>query len=94
VREELLNRLHTTNNSHDRDSQWMLAEAKELHASAEARANGTMKQAEELAMRVHAVEEWEQVVDELEQKLQEREALYHLRLERELAGLAMCESSL
>jgi hypothetical protein len=47
----------------------MLAEAKELHASAEARTNGTMKQAEELAMRVHAVEEWEQVVDELEQKL-------------------------
>jgi hypothetical protein len=36
VREELLNRLHTAINSHDCDSLWMLAEAKELYASAEA----------------------------------------------------------
>jgi tryptophanyl-tRNA synthetase len=35
VREELLNRLQTVINSHDRDSQRMLAEAKELHASVE-----------------------------------------------------------
>jgi hypothetical protein len=72
----------------------MLAEAKELYASTEARANGTIKQAEELAMRVRAIEEREQAVDELEQKLQEREALDDLRLERELAGLATHESSL
>jgi Skp family chaperone for outer membrane proteins len=36
VREELLNRLQTAINSHDRDSQKMLADAKELYASAEA----------------------------------------------------------
>jgi hypothetical protein len=72
----------------------MLAEAKELYASTEARANGTIKQVEELAMRVRAIEEREQAVDELEQKLQEREALDDLRLERELAGLATHESSL
>jgi hypothetical protein len=44
----------------------MLVEAKELYTSAEAPANGTIKQAEELVVRVHAVEEWERVVDELE----------------------------
>jgi hypothetical protein len=92
VREELLNRLHTAINS--RDSQRMLAEAKELYASAEARANNTIKQAEELSVRVRAVEEREQAVDELEQKLQEREALDDLRIERELACLATRESSL
>jgi hypothetical protein len=73
VREELLNRLQTAINSHDRDSQQMLVEA-------EARANGTIKQAEELAMCVRPIEEWEQAVDELEQKLQEWEALDDLRL--------------
>jgi hypothetical protein len=72
----------------------MLVEAKELYASAEARANNTIEQEEELAVRVRAVEEWEWVVDELEQKLQEREALNDLRLERELTGLATCKSSL
>jgi hypothetical protein len=36
VREELLNRLQTAINSHDRDSQKMLADDKELYASAEA----------------------------------------------------------
>jgi hypothetical protein len=43
VWEELLNRLQTAINSRDRDSQWMLVEAKELYASAEARANDTIK---------------------------------------------------
>jgi hypothetical protein len=33
----------------------MLAEAKELYASAEARANNTIKQAEELAVRIRVV---------------------------------------
>jgi Skp family chaperone for outer membrane proteins len=69
VREELLNRLQTAINSRDRDSQQMLAEAKELYVSAKARANNTIKQAEELVVRVRAVEEWERAVDELEQKL-------------------------
>jgi hypothetical protein len=45
-------------------------------------------------VRVHAIEEQEWAVDELEQKLQEREALDDLRLERELAGLATHESGL
>jgi hypothetical protein len=71
-----------------------MAEAKELYASTEARANGTIKQAEELAVRVRAIEEQERAVDELEKKLQEREALDNLRLERELIGLATRESSL
>jgi hypothetical protein len=63
-----------------------------LYTSAEARANSTIKQAEELAVRVRAVEERERAVDELEQKVQEWEALYDLRLERELAGLTTRES--
>jgi hypothetical protein len=41
--EELLNRLQTTINNRDRDSQPTLAEAKELYTSAEARANDTIK---------------------------------------------------
>jgi hypothetical protein len=45
-------------------------------------------------VHVHAIEEQEWEVDELEQKLQEWEALDDLRLERELTGLAMRESSL
>jgi hypothetical protein len=94
VREELLNRLQTTINSRDRDSQRMLVEAKELYASAEARANDTIKQAEELVVRVRAIEEREHAVDELEQKLQEREALDDLRLDREFTCLATRESSL
>jgi hypothetical protein len=95
VREELLNRLPTAINNRDRDSQKTLAEAKELCASAEARANGTIKQTEELVVCVRVVEEREQAVDEIEQKLQEQEqeALDDLRLERELAGLATHESS-
>jgi hypothetical protein len=92
VRGELLNRLQT--NINNRDSQKMLAEAKELYASAKAQANGTIKQTEELAVCVQAVEGREQAVDELEQKLQEREALDNLMLERELVGLATYESSL
>jgi hypothetical protein len=66
MREELLNRLHTTINNHDQDSQKTMAEAKELYASVEAQANGTIKQVVELAVRVHAVEEQERAVDELE----------------------------
>jgi hypothetical protein len=94
VREELLNTLQTTINNRNRDSQQTMAEAKELYTSTEARANGTIKQAEELDVRVRAIEEREWAVDELEKKLQEREALDDLRLERELIGLATRESSL
>jgi hypothetical protein len=66
VREELLNRLRATINSRNRYSQWILAEAKELYASVEAQANGTIKQAEELVVRARAIEEQERAVDELE----------------------------
>jgi hypothetical protein len=45
-------------------------------------------------VRVHAVEEQEQAVDELEQKLQERGGLDDLRLERELEGPSTHEYSL
>jgi hypothetical protein len=45
-------------------------------------------------VRVRAIEEQERVVNELKQKLQEREALDDLRLEHELAGLVTHESSL
>jgi hypothetical protein len=65
-----------------------------MYTSAKPRANGTIKQAEELVVRVRAVEEQEQAVDELEQKLQEREALDDLGREHKLTGLATCESSL
>jgi hypothetical protein len=57
VREELLNSLQITFNNRDCDPQNMLAEAKELYALAEAHTNGIIKQAEELVVRVHAVEE-------------------------------------
>jgi hypothetical protein len=43
MREELLNRLQTAINRHDRNTQKMLADAKVLYASAEARANNTIK---------------------------------------------------
>jgi hypothetical protein len=66
VREELLNRMQTAINSRDRDSQKMLANTKELYASTEAPANTTIKQEEVLAVRVRAVVEREQAVDELE----------------------------
>jgi hypothetical protein len=45
-------------------------------------------------VRVRTVEERERTVDELEKKLQEREAMDDLRLERELACLVTRESSL
>jgi hypothetical protein len=57
VREELPNMVQTTINN--RDSQKTLAEAKELYALADARANDTTKQMEELVVLVHAVEERE-----------------------------------
>jgi hypothetical protein len=66
VREELWNKLQTAINSYDCDSQRMLAEAKELYASVEVRANDTIKQVEELAVHVRAIEEQEQAVDELD----------------------------
>jgi hypothetical protein len=59
MREELLNRLQTAINSRDRNSQRMLAEAKELYTSTEARANSTIKLVEELVVHVRTIEERE-----------------------------------
>jgi hypothetical protein len=94
VREELLNKLQDPINNRDRDSQKMLADGMEMYASAEAQANSTIKQEEELGTHVHVVVEREGAVDELEQKLQKREVLDDLRLECKVAGLVMHESSL
>jgi hypothetical protein len=69
MREELLNRMQTAFKNRDSDSQKMLAKAMELYASTEARANDTIKQVEEFAVPVRAIEEQEQVVDELQHKL-------------------------
>jgi hypothetical protein len=60
---------------HDADSQWALADARELYSSAEARANTITKQEEELAMRARQVNQWEQEAEKLEGLLQEREEL-------------------
>jgi hypothetical protein len=49
-------------------SQKVLSDAKELYAAAEARADTTIKQEEELVVRIRAVAEWDQTV-ELEQRL-------------------------
>jgi uncharacterized protein Smg (DUF494 family) len=57
MREELQNMLQTAINSRNRDSQRKLTEAKELYASVEAWANDTIKEVEELALRVYTVEE-------------------------------------
>jgi hypothetical protein len=49
----------------------MLSEAKELYASAEAQANTTIKQEEELVMRICTVAERQWAMEELEQRLLE-----------------------
>jgi hypothetical protein len=52
------------------DSQRALADAQELYALAEARANAVIKQEEDLTVRAHQVNQWAWEVEEL---LQERE---------------------
>jgi hypothetical protein len=82
MREELLKRQRAAINELDATSQEILSDANVLYARAKARANTTIKQEEELAMLICAVAEWEQVVEELEQRLQEREVLDDIKLER------------
>jgi hypothetical protein len=69
MREELLEGQRAAINDLDTTSQKILSNAKELYATAEAQANTTIKQEEKLAMCIRAVAEWEQVVEELEQRL-------------------------
>jgi hypothetical protein len=72
----------------------MLVNAKELFASSEARANVVIKQEEDLTVRVHTIDQRERVVEELQEKLQEREGLDDLKLDHELESLASHESNL
>jgi hypothetical protein len=45
-------------------------------------------------VRIHAMAEWEQAVEELEQRLQESEGLEDIKLGREIEALATQESSI
>jgi uncharacterized protein (DUF3084 family) len=54
----------------DIDSRWALADERELHASAEARASVVTKQVEKLAACACQVNQWEQEVEKLEGLLQ------------------------
>jgi hypothetical protein len=78
----------------DADSQRALANARELYASAEARASAITKQEEELATRAHQVNQREQEAEKLEGLLQEREELDDITLRRELEALSTRETSL
>jgi ABC-type transporter Mla subunit MlaD len=64
----------------DTDSRRALANAQELYASAEARANAITKQEEDLAVRARQVNQWEQEAEKLEGLLQEQEELDDITL--------------
>jgi hypothetical protein len=72
----------------------MLSDAKVLYASVEAQANTNIKQEEDLTMRICTVDERDRVVEELEQKDQERKGLDGINLERDLKALATSGSSI
>jgi threonyl-tRNA synthetase len=93
TREELLERQWAAIDDLDDVSQKILSDAKELYATAEAWANTTIKQ-EELVMCIHVLAKREQAVEELEQRLQEREGLDDIKLGRELEAFTTRASSL
>jgi hypothetical protein len=78
----------------DADSRRALADAQELYASAEARANVIIKQEEDLAARTRQVNQRAREVEELERQLLEREELDEISLRRELEALGTRESCL
>jgi hypothetical protein len=78
----------------DADSRRALADAQELYASAEARANVVIKQEEDLAARTWQVNQWAREVEELERQLLKREELDDITLRRELEALGTRESCL
>jgi uncharacterized protein (DUF3084 family) len=78
----------------DADSQWALADARELYTSVEARASVVTKQEKELAVCARQVNQREQEVEKLEGLLQEREELDDITLRRELEALSTRETSL
>jgi hypothetical protein len=88
VMEVLYNRRQAVANKLDAQTQKLLHDTKELYAVAEARANATIKQQEDLNAQAVATAQWEQAVVEQELKLQEKEEQGDLRLERELKALA------
>jgi hypothetical protein len=71
--EELLERQWVAIDDLNSASQKILSNVKELYVTAEAWANTTIKQQEELVVCICAVVERQQVVEKLEQRLQERE---------------------
>jgi hypothetical protein len=77
----------------DADSRRALADAHELYASAEARANVVIKQ-EDLAVRTRQVNQRAREVEELEKQLLEWEELDEITLRRELEALGTRESCL
>jgi uncharacterized protein (DUF3084 family) len=79
---------------HDADSRWALADARELYASAEARASTVTKQEEEIDAHACQVNQREQVVEKLEGLLQEQEELDDITLWRELEVLSTRKTSL
>jgi hypothetical protein len=78
----------------DADSRRALADAQELYACAEARANVVIKQEEDLAARTRQVNQRACEVEELERQLLEREELDEITLRREHEALGTHESCL
>jgi hypothetical protein len=72
----------------------VLSDAKDIYTTAEAQVDTSIKQEEELVMHVHVMAEQEQAVEELEQRLHEREGLDDNNLGRKLEALATHESNL
>jgi hypothetical protein len=93
-KEDLLNQQLAAINQRDVNSTQMLADAKELHTSTETRASAVIKQEEDLTACTCAIDQREHVAEDLEEKLQEREGLDDLKLDRELESLASHESDL
>jgi hypothetical protein len=62
------------------DSRWVLADERELYASAEARASAVTKQEDDLVVRACQVTQREQEVEKLEGLQQEREELDDITL--------------
>jgi hypothetical protein len=81
-------------NQRDVDSTQMLADAKELYTSTETHDIAVIKQEEDLTACTCAIDQWEHVAEDLEEKLQEREGLDDLKLDRELESLASHEFDL
>jgi hypothetical protein len=73
VMEVLYSRRQAVVDKLDAQTQKLLHDIKELYATAEARANATIKQQEDLNTQGAVTAQWEQVVDEQELKLWERE---------------------